>query len=257
VDLFAPGAASVLILCGARLGGMLLIAPVFSARALPVRLRSALLVVLALLTAPVAYAVPGAVPTLTPATLLAETLIGFAIGFGAALFVGAIEAAGDLAAVQIGLSGATLMDPLSSGSAPVLGRFAQLFAIALLLAFDAHLVMIDALVASVRFLPVGAPVDVRAGLGAMLAAAAMLFSLGIRFAAPVVAAALIANVALAVLGRAAPQLNVLAVAFPVQIGVGLLAFAAAVPLMLPFFSGWEGAYDGVLTRFLAAFAGAR
>jgi flagellar biosynthesis protein FliR len=252
MDLFAPGSAATAVLVGARVGGVLLIAPVFSSRTVPMMLRTGLLVLLVLLIHPVALAAPGAEPVLTAATLAAETLIGFAIGLGAALFVGAAEAAGDLLAVQMGLSGAASLDPLTMHSVPVLGQFCSLFAVTLMLAVDGHLLMIDSLAASLSYLPPGAPIDAPAGLGAMVSLGSTLFLLGLRFAAPVVAVVLIANASLAVLGRAAPQLNVIQVAFPVQIGVGLLALSASVPLIATFFGGWAGEYDGVLTRVLGS-----
>jgi flagellar biosynthesis protein FliR len=245
----------VLILFGARVGGVLLVAPVFSARVVPVMVRVGLLIALTVLLQPVALAQVTNAPAITPESMLGETLVGFAIGIGAALFVGAAEAAGDLITTQIGLSGSTLLDPMSQTSVAVLGQFAQLFAITLLLTLDGHLIMLDALAASVHMLPVGAPIEVAAGAGTLVSQAATLFELGIRFAAPVVAAALIANVALAVLSRAAPQLNILAVAFPVQIGIGLFAFAASIPLIAAVLTGWPEAYRGLLTRVMGSFVG--
>jgi flagellar biosynthesis protein FliR len=155
-------------------------------------------------------------------------------------------------AVQMGLSGAASLDPLTQHSVPVLGQFASLFAVTLLLAMDGHLVMIDSMAASLSFLPPGAPIDVEAGLRTLVGLGSTLFLLGLRFAAPVIAVVLIANAALAVLGRAAPQLNILAVAFPVQIGVGLLALSASVPLFATFFAGWTGEYDSIVVRLLSA-----
>ncbi|HEX7243328.1 MAG TPA: flagellar biosynthetic protein FliR, partial [Longimicrobiaceae bacterium] len=198
----------------------------------------------------------GAEPAVTAAGLLGETLIGFAIGLGAAAVVGAAEVAGELMTTQVGLSGAALLDPLSNQSVPVLGQLMQLFAVALLLAFDAHLAMIDAVAASLRYIPVGSPVDFRGGMGAMVSLGSTLFSLGLRFAAPVLAAVLIANVALAVLSRVAPSLNVLSVAFPIQIGLGLFTLAAALPLVAAWFTGWGAAYEGTLDHLLGALRGA-
>ncbi len=256
-DLFAPGAPAVLVLLAARLGGLVMIAPVFSARTVPMMVRTALLVVLALVLVPVAATAPGTVPRVTPEAMIAETLVGFAIGFGAAVVVGAAEVAGDLMTAQIGLSGAAVLDPLSQQSVPVLGHFMQLFAVSLLLAFDAHLLMIDSVAASLRYIPVGSPVDAQAGLGAMVSLGGTLFGLGVRFAAPVLAAVLIANAALAILSRAAPSLNVLSVAFPVQIGIGLFALAASIPLIATWFTGWASAYDATLTHLLGALSGRR
>jgi flagellar biosynthesis protein FliR len=253
-DLFAPGSAPVLALFGARVGGLVLVAPVFSARLVPVSLRTGIVVLLTALLAPVAMMHVKTPPALTPAALLSETLVGFAIGMGAAIFVGAAEAAGELLAVQIGLSGAAIMDPLTQTQGPALGQFLNLYSVALLLAFNAHLVMLDALSASLQHVPVGGAIDMRAGAGTLVSLGSTLFSLGLRFAAPVVALVLLGNVALAVLSRAAPQLNILSLAFPVQIGLGLFAFGAALPMIALWFQGWSGAYDGVLTRLFESFA---
>lgn len=255
MDLFSPGAASVLVHVGARVGGLLLVAPVFSSRTVPVRVRTGLLMMLAVLMQPAALAGVAEAPRVSPATLLTETLIGFGVGLGAALFVGAAELAGDFLSMQIGLSGAAVLDPTSGSQVPVLGHFVHMFTVVVLLSLDAHLFMLDSLAESFRFLPVGSPVELRGGLASMVSLGAMLFSLGLRFAAPVITAVLIANGALAVLTRAAPQLNVLGIAFPLQIGVGLLTLAATVPLMAAGFMNWNVEYDGVLTRILAALAG--
>ncbi|HEY0970394.1 MAG TPA: flagellar biosynthetic protein FliR [Gemmatimonadales bacterium] len=252
LDLFAPGTAPVLALFGARMSGLMLVAPVFSARTVPAMVKAGLVVLLTLLLAPAAQAHVAQVPTLTPAGVLGEVLVGFAIGLGAALLVGAAEAAGELMAIQIGLSGAAILDPSSNTNVPALGQLMQLTALALLLNLDLHLVMLDAVAASARVIPVGAQVDAAAGAYELVRAGGMLFMLGLRFAAPVVAAVLIANVALAVLSKAAPQLNVLQVAFPIQIAIGLAALAASIPLIATFFSGWTGPYDGLVGRVLEA-----
>ena len=256
-DLFAPGAGHVAILLALRVGGLLLVAPVFSARTVPATLRTVLLVVLAVLLAPVAWVGvraagdPGLV-AVTPATFLTETLIGLALGLGAALLVGAVETAGDLVSTTIGLSGASLVDPLNGAASSLLTQFSQMFAVTVLLAVDGHLVMLDALAASLRELPVGAAVDVRAGLAALVAHGSTLFVLGLRFAAPVIAAAMIGNVALAVLTRAAPQLNVFSVAFPLQIALGLAAFVSALAFVATWMVGWGGEYAGVVERVVQA-----
>lgn len=242
-----------LVHVGARVGGLMLIAPVFSTKTVPMRLRTALLLVLTVLLLPAAGAAPA---TITVTGLLADTLVGFAIGFGAAVFVGAAESAGDYLSVQIGLSGAALFDPMSGHQTAVLGQLMRLFALALLLAADAHLIMIDAVAASYDWVAVGGPVDTSAGLATLVGTGSVLFTLGFRFAAPVVVAVLMANVALAVLTRAAPQVNIIGVAFPMQIALGLFAFAASIPLMGTLFADWAGNYDSLVGRLLATLAGA-
>lgn len=241
-----------MVLLAFRVGGMMLIAPVFTSRTIPMMVRAALLVLLSWLMHPVAMANVG-VPVLTPATALSESLVGFAIGFGAALLVGAAEAMGDLLAVQTGLSGAAALDPLTNHSVPVLGQFANLFAVALLLSVNAHIVMLEAIAATLEMIPVGSAIEMQAGVGAMIAIASDLFYFGLRFAAPVIAVVLIANVAMAVLGRVAPQLNILAVAFPMQIGLGLFTFATVIPLIATFFTDWTTPYGSMLNQVMDAF----
>jgi flagellar biosynthetic protein FliR len=252
LDLFSPGTASVLVLFACRVSGVVLVAPVFSARTIPMQVRTALVIALTILLGPIAASAHTAQPVLTPGTFLSETLIGFVIGMGAAIWVGAAETAGEMLAIQIGLSGAAIVDPTTSAQGPALGQFLNLFAIALLLSLNGHVLMLDALAASMARLPVGGTVNIEGGLGSLAALGTTLFSLGLRFAAPVVAVVLIANVALAVLSRAAPQLNILTIAFPIQIGVGLFALTASLPFLALWFSGWNVTYDGVLTRLFGA-----
>ena len=255
-DPFAPGSATTLVLFGTRIGGMMLVAPAFSATTIPRTVRVGLLVMLTVLLQPVALASLHAAPALSAQAFASETLIGFAIGLGVAILVGAAEAAGDVMAVQMGLSGAALLDPLDTTQAPVLGTFTRLFATTLLLSLNFHYVMFGALADSTERFPVGAPVSLQGGALAVLQLGGTLFVLGVRFAAPVIVAVMIANVALAVLGRAAPQLNILTVAFPLQITIGLLALLAALPAMARFFAGWSGTYNDMMTHVAGGLAGA-
>lgn len=254
-DLFAPGSPALLVLFGARVGGLVLVAPVFSARPVPATVKSALIVVLTVLLVPITRTADGAIPLLTPVAVLGETLVGFAIGLGAALLVGAAESAGEIIAMQIGLSGSAIVDPLSMQQSTALGQFVHLFAIVLILTLDGHLVMLDALAVSARRLPVGTAAMLAEGLRGLAALGGTLFVLGLQFAAPVIAVVLVANVALAVLSRAAPQLQILQLAFPVQILVGVGTLVATLPFLATWFLGWEAAYDGLLTRAFTAITG--
>lgn len=254
MDLFAPGAAAVAVLVSLRVTGLVLIAPVFSAKNVPVRVRSALVVLFTIIIQPMAYAAAHAQPRVTPASAVGELIIGFAIGLGAALLVGAAEAAGDLLATQIGLSGASLLDPFNNESSPVIGTFMSMFVVTVLLALNAHLLMLEALGASLRALPVGSAMELQRGLWSLVSLGGMLFMTGLRFAAPVMATVMIGNAALAILSRAAPQLNILSIAFPLQIGLGLFAIGLAVPFIATNLSNWPAQYDHQLTTVFSAFA---
>jgi flagellar biosynthetic protein FliR len=248
LDLLAKGNAETMILCGARMTGLVAIAPVFSSTAVPKQVRVALLVVLTILLHPVAVASLQGAPRLTAGTLAAEALIGLGIGLGAAMLVGAAEMAGDAAAVQMGLSGSAILDPTESSHMAVLGVFARLFAVVVLLSLDLHQVMLSAVADSFQALPAGNSVSLQGGLAAMVQIGGRLFVLGVKFAAPVIAVALITNIALAILGRAAAQLNLLTVSFPVQIAVGLFALAASLPAMARTLGGWTSIYHDMLNQ---------
>lgn len=252
-DLLAPGAATVAVLVSCRMTGLMLVAPVFSARTVPVAVRTALLVLFTALLEPVAFA-SAVAPVLTPAAALGEALVGFAIGMGVALLVGAAEIAGDLLATQIGLSGASVLDPLNAASTPVLSNFLSLFTVTVLLALNVHLGMLEALATSLRTLPVGTAFDLTRGVTALIALGGTLFVTGLRVAAPVIATVLIGNAALAVLSRTAPQLNILSVAFPLQIGLGLFAIGAVIPYLATVLGNWPAHYDAQLTTLFTALA---
>jgi flagellar biosynthetic protein FliR len=240
-DLFAPGSAAVAVLLVMRMTGLVAVAPVFSSKVMPMPVRTAIVVLFTIFLAPVAASHANGVPQITPAAAFGEALVGFSIGLGVAVIVGAAEAAGDIIATQIGLSSASLLDPLNGASSPVLSNFLSMFTVTVLLALNVHLDMIAAIGASLKAIPVGTAFDIQRGLAALISLGGTLFAVGLRFAAPVIATVMIGNTALAVLTRAAPQLNILSIAFPLQIGLGLFALAATVPFIASYLGDWSAA----------------
>lgn len=249
-DLLTTGGAATFILLAARIGGLILIAPVFSSKSVPMKLRTAVVVLFTVVLVPVARSHAHAIPILTPLTLISETIIGFGLGLGTALVLGAASAGGDMMSVQMGLAGANVLDPMTNIQVPVLGQFMTAFATLLLFSSGGHLIMIDSLGSSLDVLPVGVVPNLGAGMLAMSKLGGHLISLGVMFSAPVMASTMLANVALAILTRAAPQLQIITVAFPLQIATGLFTLAAAVSLISVWFSGWAGYHDGLLSRIL-------
>jgi len=190
----------------------------------------------------------------TMATVVAELCVGLTLGLGAAIFVGAAEAAGDMLAVQMGLSGANVVDPSSQTQLPVLGHLLGLFVTALILATGGHLVILATLHRSLELVPLGQPIDAAGGALVVVGLGGKLLVMGLQFAAPVMGAMVMGNAALGILARTVPQLNVLMVAFPMQIALGLFVLAAALPLMATMFSAWPDQYGGVASTLLQTFA---
>jgi flagellar biosynthetic protein FliR len=247
LDLFAKDSPATLVLVAARVMGLMLIAPSLSATIVPRLVKIGVIVLFTVLLQPAVLPLVSA-PALTPASIAAEVLVGLAMGLGAALIVGAAETAGDLMAVQIGLSGTAILDPMDNTQLPSLGVFTRMFAVTMLLTLGLHEQMLRAMAESFVAMPPGSERDMMGGLQGLVASGSTLFVLGLRFAAPVIAVVLLTNVALAILSRAAPQFNLLSVSFPVQIALGLFALAAALPAMGRTLSSWPTAYREIVAR---------
>jgi flagellar biosynthetic protein FliR len=237
---FEPGPAAAFALFATRLGGLVLIAPVYSARTVPVAVRTALVL---LITAAMAPALVGqATVVVTPATFASELLIGFAIGFGAAIFVGATEVAGDILALQGGLSGAATLDPLTGIQSQALSHFLKLLVVTLLLVGGGHILMLEALADSIVALPPGQPIAAADGMLTMAMLGGSLFTVGVQIAAPVMAAVFVGNLAMGVLARIAPQMQVFMLAYPLQIVISLLVLMLSLPLLGVTMAGWNEHY---------------
>lgn len=250
LGIFTPQGAAVAALVGVRITGLVWVAPIFSARSFPAAAKTALTVVLVILLWPVALS--AATADVTPITVLGELFIGLTLGLAAAIFIAAAESAGDMLAVQMGLSGANVLDPLSQTQMPILGQVLGLFVTALIVSIGGHVMILRTLGASLDMLPLGTPIDLTQGAMSVVGLGSTLLLLGLRFAAPVVAAMMIGNAALGVLGRTVPQLNLLTVAFPVQIAIGLFMLSVSLPLIAGAFTGWPENYAGLAGDLIAA-----
>lgn len=252
-DFFAPGIATAFVLTVLRVGGLLLAAPVWSAKTVPMKLRTALMMLFAVMIAPAANASTDVTALhITPAVFLSETIIGLVVGLAAALTIAAAEFGGELVTTTIGLSGAAILDPTNNSQGSVFSTMLQLLALTVLLIGNGHVVMLQALAQSFHALPLGSFPDLRAGMGTFVPLAKVIFSAGLQFAGPVIAAIFVTNLALAILGRAAPQLQLISVAFPLQIGVGMITFAGSMALVVHVMNDWTTGFGASLETFARA-----
>jgi flagellar biosynthetic protein FliR len=215
----------------ARILGLIAAAPLFGNASVPASVKVALGVMLAAIIAPAIPALPAADPMSMAGCLilLQEMLIGLAMGFAMRIVFAAIEMAGEVSSLTMGLGFATFFDPMSHGRSSAVSQFLALIATMALLATNAHLVLLSALAESFITMPVS---STPMAAGAPLALArwgARIFSAGVQLSLPIVAALLITNVALGILTRAAPQLNIFGIGFPVTLGVGLLVLSLTLP----------------------------
>jgi flagellar biosynthetic protein FliR len=147
------------------------------------------------------------------------------------LVFAAIEFAGEVASSTMGLGFATFFDPTSAGRSSAISQFLALVATMAFLAMNAHLVLIQALVESFFTLPISAtPMSLAAPLE-MVRWGGRIFSAGLQIGMPIIAAMLITNLALAILTRAAPQLNLFGIGFPITLGAGFLVISLTLPYL--------------------------
>lgn len=217
-----------------RILALLLSDPFYGHRSIPRRVRLAFAVILAVVIAPLIPPIP-AIPLdsgLAWVVAAQQLLIGFILGFSMRLALAAVDMAGQQMALGMGLSFATFFDPQNGASTPVVSQFLTIFALMLFLAMGGHLMVIGALVESFHILPIGTSLA-PGGFRAAAMMGAQIFVVGLVLALPVIAALLIVNVAMGILTRAAPQLNLFAVGFPLMLAAGFYVLWAALSNLQP------------------------
>ncbi|MBS3936027.1 MAG: flagellar biosynthetic protein FliR [Sulfuritalea sp.] len=215
----------------ARIFGLLASAPIFNSVAQPQRIRLVTGLVITLAIVPVLPPMPPVAPGswLGLGMLAQQIVIGVLMGFSLRLAFAAVDLAGDLIGVQMGLSFAIFYDPQNAGQTPVISEFLGLLTMLIFLAMNGHLLTLHVLVESFRLLPIAPAPFAAGGIAALLAWSSVLFSAGLLLALPMIAALLIANLAMGVLARVAPQLNIFAVGFPVTLMAGFLVLMFSIP----------------------------
>jgi flagellar biosynthetic protein FliR len=219
----------------ARILGLVAAAPVFNNAAVPMRVKLAFGLAVALALAPALPPLPDIAPASWHglAILLREGLIGIALGFTMRLAFAAIDLAGELMGLQMGLGFAVFYDPQNAAQLPVVAQLAGMLALLVFLALNGHLAMLALLAESFSVLPVSAAALPATGWEILLRWGAAIFAMGVLLALPLVTALLIANISLGILTKAAPQLNLFAVGFPLTLMAGFAMLALTMPYFAP------------------------
>lgn len=221
-----------------RIAAMLMVAPVIGTRAVPPRLRMILALAVTGVIVPV-LAPPSALDPFTAAGVavgVQQVMIGIAMGLAVRFLFMVFDLAGQSLAQQMGLSFASMVDPQSGNTVPVVSQFYVVVTTLLFLSLNGHLLMIEAVADSFTLLPVGASGITQSGAGRLLEFAGLLLAQAVLIATPVIATLLIVNLAFGVLARATPQLNIFAVGFPFTILLGVAAIWLTLPLLQTHFA---------------------
>jgi len=220
-----------------RLSGFFLVAPVFGMQLVPARIRLGLALLVTVLLVPLLPALPAFDP-LSPATMLLiaqELLIGLGLGFAMQLFYQVFVMGAQLMAMQMSLGFASMVDPANGISVTVLAQYFTVLLTLVFLASNGHLAMLEVLLESFRYLPAGSGAFGPEPSWRLVSAASWLFLSGLLLALPTVIALLVVNLAFGVMTRAAPQLNVFSLGFPVSMVFGLFIVWASMREFMPRF----------------------
>ena len=243
----------VFLLVMVRASGLFLLAPVLSHRAIPLMVKTGLVILLSglMVTAMPAVDIP---PAASLAELLGmlfrELLAGVLMGFVLMLFFYAAQAAGSLVGYQMALAMAQAIDPATMSQESVIGRFWFLVATLIFLAVNGHHLVLQAFHQSFQAIPPGQVVVAGSTGELVLRYSAYVFVLTLKIAAPVMVAMFLTDVALGVVAKMMPTMNVFFASFGIKIGAGLLIIAIALPVFAYLLRQWASLLDGQMNTLL-------
>ncbi len=245
IDLELPALGAVIggyLLVFFRIGGFFLVAPVFGTQLVPRRVRTGLALLVTLLLAPMLPPLPPQDPlSLAMAVTIAkQLLVGLALGFSMQVFFQAIVFGAQLIAMQMALGFASMVDPANGINVTVLAQYFLLMLTLVFLATNGHIVMFEVMLESFRYLPLAGDWDWSSTSWTIAGWGSWMFISGLLLALPAVTALLIVNIAFGVMTRAAPQLNVFSLGFPLSLLLGLVIVWAGMRGFLPQYDVFSG-----------------
>jgi len=207
--------------------------PVLAQRCVPMRIRVALAFLIALCAQASLPAMPQVGLDSAQAFLLViqQLLIGLALGFAVRVVFAAIELAGELVGLQMGLNFAGFFDPVGGGRTTSVSRFYGVSVAWLFIVINGHLLLIAAVVQSFQVFPAGPEPFAFLRSAQPHLWGSEIFRLGLWIALPMIAMMQFVNLVLGIVSRVAQQMNVFAIGFPITISVGLLGMLLTLPLL--------------------------
>ena len=243
---------SAMTLALVRVSGMLAFAPFFSSTSLPIRAKAVFAGAVAYLLAPLVAALPNAQVSLSFSALLGELAVGIVYGLSLALLSEMMLFAGQIAGVQFSFSLVNLLDPNSAIQTPLLGDLFQLMGTLVVITAGLDRILLASLVRSFRVAPMGGYALAPASALEIVRAAAGIFLAAVELAAPVLAATLLIEVAVSLIGKLSPQLPVMMLTVPMKTLAGFVILAGSLALWPRFI---EARFAGMLDmaqRLIAA-----
>jgi flagellar biosynthesis protein FliR len=226
-----------------RVSGMLVFAPFFSSTALPTRMKAVFAGAVAFLLAPLVAALPNAQASLSFSSLLGELAVGLVYGLSLTLLNEMLLFAGQIVGLQFSFSLVNLMDPASSIQTPLLGDLFQLMGTLVIITAGLDRILLASMVRSFRVVPLGSFALAPTAALAIVRAASGIFLAALELAAPVMAATLLVEIAVALMGKLSPQLPVMMLTVPLKTLTGFVILIGSLALWPRFI---EARFAGLL-----------
>jgi flagellar biosynthetic protein FliR len=254
----SPQQLQIFILVLIRVSVVLFLFPIFESAVIPAVIKAGLSLVVALLLVPAVAVAPARFPPTVLETgmlLVSELFIGMLLGLTVRLFLAGVQFAGQIIGFQMGFSIINVFDPQSGGQVSIIDQVSYWMVLLIFLILNGHHVLILALSESFRILAPGALVLKRGLLTMLIGLSSQMFVLGIKMAAPAIAALLFTDAAFGLSAKFAPQMNILIAAFPLKIVVGLIFFGLALDIAAMLTRDWVAQLPLMLKTVMAWLGG--
>lgn len=245
----------VFLLVFTRLTAFIAVAPLFSNRSIPPWSKIGLGLGLGAIVTPFAGNPPllDITAPVFALFLLGEVLLGLALGVITNIIFNGIMIGGQMMDVSMGFAMSSLFDPASQVQSTLIGRFLNVMALMMLLAMNGHHSMLLALIASFDLVPAAGVHFQPAMVAEVIAIFSGMFLLAFKLAAPVLAVIFVSEIALGLVARTVPQLNVFILGFPLKIGLGILVLAVTMPLLAVVFGNLLSQMERDLMTVIGSF----
>lgn len=218
-----------------RLGGIFIIAPIFSRRNVPIMFKIVFTFLLTLILINIVDFNQTQLDIYVFLSyILKELFLGAFIGFIIYLFFSSLYLAGKLVDMQLGFSMVNVLDPNSNIQVPITGNFYYIIALLTFLSVDGHHVLIKTLLDSFLIIPLGSYVIKSTIYKEVLVIIINIFIIAFKLSSPILATIFITNIMLGILARTMPQMNVFVVGMPLRIAVGIITLILIIPFVIAF-----------------------
>lgn len=237
-----------------RVSVLLLMFPFFNARLIPVILKAGLALIITIILLPVlsahTFEFPGH-PYGLGKLIIAELTIGLILGLMVQVLFEAVRMMGQLVGFQTGFAISNIIDPQSGRQVSILSNMAYLVAMMLFLLLNGHHLILNAMKESFNVMPIGSVSLDRELFQRIIHSYGNMFELALKMGAPAIAALLFTKIVFGLITKLIPQMNIMIVAFPVQIVIGLVFFGISLYTLLAFMERYLGGLPFLLMRTMA------